>query len=336
MKTFRIIGFALMAVLMCVACSNGLDEPQLEVEAGKTYEVSLNLGGDYIDVSETPLSRADEPKKYYAINVFCMKTDGSEASYTSYASGVFDNTEAMKITLLGGYKYNFVCTSVVEGVDKFYTKDNYLYWPSTNAVHQNNINKFITRGSFSNLGSGRVCYQYLYSASYNYYPQMDRYYGLTKEYIPTEGGTVTIPMKRCVFGVKVKVNGVPDGTLSWDFSHFNMNKRSHSGSEILECSSIYTFEDVSYCWEKAVAGVDYTQTFTINFTWKRSNSYTQTFSKQFTVKRNVMSTINVTLTGGSEEIGVGVDEERSEMINETTDVTFDGGSLNDTEVNPTE
>lgn len=357
MKTLRIIGFALMAVLMCVACNNGLDEPQLEVEAGKTYEVSLSLGGDYIDVSETPLSRADEPKKYYAINVYCMKTDGTQSSYSFYASGVFDNTNDMKITLLGGYKYKFECASATEGEQKFVVKDNYLYWPPSGSgdgiqkVSVSSINKFhITgQGYYVNnydLRYGSVIYSVDYYENFYNYPKMDRYYGELIDYVPTQGGIANISMKRCVFGVKIIINGVPDGTLSWSapsykekgygIYHMYTSKESHTGNEKLEFSSVYTFYKVYDCWKKAVEGEDYTQTFTINFSWNRSNGYTQSFSKEFTVKRNVITNINVTLTGGSEAVGVGINEENSEMTNESINMNIDGGSLDDTEVNPTE
>lgn len=348
MKTFRMIGMTLLVMMLCVACSNNSsEEPQLEADNPKTYEVSLNFNGDYVDVTETPLSRADEPKKYYAINVFCMKTDGTETSYSTYACGVFDNKEDMKITLLGGYKYKFECTSAIEGEDKFYIHSSgILYWPYANSTSASDMNKFSMESSFvSSLQYGRTCYNY--SSSYYYdFPKMDRYYGQLMDYLPTEGGTATIPMKRCAFGVKMIINGVPDGTLSWGSPSYYkrvdktyyiyLTKGSHTGDEKLEFSSIYTFYDVYECWQKAVAGEDYTNTFTINFTWDRANGYSQSFSKEFTVKRNVMTNINVTLSGGSEEVTIGMEEENSAMTDETTDVEYDGGSLNDTEVDPTE
>jgi hypothetical protein len=341
MKTFRMIGMTLLVMMLCVACSNtDADEPQLEVDNQKTYEVNLNFGGDYVDVTETPLSRADEPKKYYAINVYCMKTDGTQTSYSTYASGVFDNKEDMKITLLGGYKYKFECTSAIEGENKFYFySDGDLHWPYYIRTDASYMNKFQMESSFGdNLQYGTTCYNYSSYYDYYYYdyPKMDRYYGQLMDYLPTEGGTATIPMKRCVFGVKMTVNGVPDGTLSWSQYYLSPNKTSHTGSEKLEFSSVYTFYDVYECWRKAVAGEDYTNTFTIYFTWDRANGYSQSFSKDFTVKRNVMTNINVTLSGGSEEVTIGMEEENSAMTDETTDVEYDGGSLNDTEVDPTE
>ena len=334
MKTFRFIGMTLMVVLMCVACSNqDADEPSLEADAQKTYEVSLNLSGDYIDVTESPLSRADEPKKYYAIDVLCMKTDGTQSSYSAYAYGVFDNLEDMKITLLGGYKYKFVCTSATEREDKFYADDIKIRWPDGLYTYSSDMNKFTMKYNFgTNLHYGYTYYNDSYSSSSN--PKMDRYYGELMDYTPKDGGTATIPMKRCVFGVKMTVNAVPDGTLSWSNSSLRFNATSHTGTEKLEFSSVYTFYGVYNCWQKAIAGEDYTNTFTINFTWTRANGYTQNFSKEFTVKRNVMTNINVTLTGGSEEVSVGIQEENSEMTSESTDVNYDGGSLNGTEVDP--
>ena len=339
MKTFRFIGMTLIVVLMCVACSNqDADEPNLEADAQKTYEVSLNFSGDYIDVTESPLSRVDEPKKYYAIDVLCMKTDGTQSSYSAYAYGVFDNLEDMKITLLGGYKYKFVCTSATEREDKFYAEINSYYgdrlhWPCNNSIYLSNMNQFTMKYT---LGSELYYGSTIYNGFYDYYnyPKMDRYYGELMDYTPKDGGTATIPMKRCVFGVKMTVNAVPDGTLSWSNSVLRFNATSHTGTEKLEFSSVYTFYYVYDCWKKAVAGEDYTKTFTISFTWTRANGYTQNFSKEFTVKRNVMTNINVTLTGGSEEVSVGIQEENSEMTSESTDVNYDGGSLNGTEVDP--
>lgn len=349
MKTFRLLGMALMVMMVCMACSNqDADEPQLESDSQKTYEVSLNFGGDYVDVTETPLSRADEPKKYYAINVFCMKADGADSYYSDYAYGVFDNQEDMKITLLGGYKYKFECTSAIEGEDKFYLNGSTLYWPNSCIVTSDKMNKFFMEQTLWGLQYGSTCYQYSnYNGQYyRDYPKMDRYYGELMDYVPTEGGTATIPMKRCAFGIKMTINGVPDGTLSWSAPSYDIRYdgtyyvyptvTSHTGSEKLEFSSIYTFYEVYKCWQKTVAGEDYTQTFTVDFTWTRENGYAQNFSKDFTVKRNVMTNINVTLTGGSEEVTIGMEEENSAMTDETTDVEYDGGSLNDTEVDPTE
>ena len=49
-----------------------------------------------------------------------------------------------------------------------------------------------------------------------------------------------------------------------------------------------------------------------------------------------MTNLNVTLSGGSGEFSVGLEEEGSEMTDENVNVEYDGGSTSDTEVNPAE
>ena len=344
---------AVAAILMSsyfASCSSN-DSEELQIlpnEEPTSYEVSLSLSGEYVETSEEPLARADEetPKKYYGVNVYCMKTDGTESDYTYYACGVFDNTADMKITLLGGYKYKFECSSVKEGVDKFYTTSSNIYDPFYTyneygyyGISSSEINKF-TVSSSSVLG-GLTSNKHYYSSNNRKVSckNWDRYYGELTDYVPTNGGIATIPMLRTVFGIKMIISGVPDGTLSWycryyttDFFDLTFAQKSHTGSEILEISDIFTFADVYDCWKAN----SYSKDFTINFTWTRANGYKQTFSEDITVKRNVMTVMNVNLTGGSDEVGIGVEEESTEMTNEEVNVNYDGGNMNDTNVEPDE
>lgn len=358
MKTLRMFGLALLVVSLCVSlnsCTKGITEDIPIQNGGKTYEVQLNLGGEFVEISETPLVRSDTSHQYYAVEIYCMKNDGSDSNYSYYAAGVFDNVEAMKITLLGGYKYKFICTSACDGEDKFTIEYDQLYWLYNSNIRIERINNFYTDNPYlvNNIHLGATEYlKYTnnsYTSDYRSYPRMDRYYGELIDYIPTEGGIATISMKRCVFGVNLIINGVPDGTLSWNSAKtdnytdyhiekpwFNFGTYSHTGSEILECSAIYTFYRVRECWEKAVSGEDYSEVFTLNFTWERANGYRQEFSQEFTVKRNTMTTLNVSLTGGSADIGLGFDEENSDMTNENVNVVYDGGSTNDTNIEPEE
>lgn len=106
-------------------------------EAGMT-EVSLNLGGDFIDVYDSPLTRSAQRKKLYAVNVYYSQTADSvklgenkdftfppEYSYRPYAYGVFDKPETMKIKLSDKFVYKFECTVVREDLEELQT-----YWTS--------------------------------------------------------------------------------------------------------------------------------------------------------------------------------------------------------------
>lgn len=334
------------------SCSNA-DEPlpnPTPNDEGEVYEVSLSLGGEYTNVTEEPISRADEaPKKYYGINVYCMKTDGTENSYGHYAYGVFDNVADMKITLLGGYKYKFECTSATEGDDKFFDSSSYILYPFQETYYVNgviyndvfskdDINKFITSQSkyLDGIKYGKTAYQSesgnnLYDPYTHSYPRTDRYYGEITDFIPSNGGVANIPMKRTIFGVKMVINGVPDGKLDWSVP-LPMEHTSCNSSESLSFSHIYTFSDVRVCWINDSHSSD----FTINFTWTRSNGYRQNFKETITVKRNVMTTVNVNLKGGANDISLGIEEEDTPLGNESVNIDYDGGDINNTPVNPEE
>ena len=85
MKTLRMIGMALFAVLMCVnfaACSNEENEVPQE---RKEIMVSLGFGGDF-EISESPLSRATSNDLY-----FIQVGQGSLSSAKMCSYGLFDD-----------------------------------------------------------------------------------------------------------------------------------------------------------------------------------------------------------------------------------------------------
>lgn len=354
------------------SCSN-TDEPQpvpTPIEEGKSYIVSLNLGGEYTNVTEEPLSRSgDLPNKLYGVNIYCMKTDGSETSYSRYAYGVFDNVDDMKVTLLGGYKYKFECTSVADDIDKIgyeyeWVNDNrnltkigfpfvtyYSSYFGYTYFSISNLNNFITDQTLNLIqikyGLSSVRYYNEYgeetdSWTGKTYPRLNRFYGELEDYIPSDGATATIPMKRTVFGIKIVVNGVPDGSLAWYDNNYSSENsyegltfscNNFIGIENIECADIFTFRDVYDCWKSETT---YTKDFTVYFVWTRANGYKQYFEKDITVKRNVMTTITVNLKGGANDVAIGVNEDDTPMDNDDVTIDYDGGNLNDTPVNPEE
>ena len=93
---------------------------------------------------------------------------------------------------------------------------------------------------------------------------------------------------------------------------------------------MYTFYEVYKCWQAE----KYSEDFTIQLTWERANGATQTFEKAITVKRNVMTTVNVNVNGTTTDSSLGVKEDNTPMGNENVDMNFNGGDLDDNEVNP--
>jgi len=365
---------AVVASTVTSSCSSA-DEPLPEPtpnEEGTTYEVSLNLAGDYTDVTEEPLGRAGEeaPKKYYGVNVYCMKTDGSESKYSFYAYGIFDNVEDMKISLLGGYKYKFECASYENAEDSVYISySNYFgQYPFNSRKLENKFNittwdsyklginstKTTTVATYNRYKNYKDYNGNTYSASesYNNTPQLKVMYGSISDFEPAKNKTATIPLIKVGYGLKIVVNGVPDGSLevsppslgnsSCSSSNYGTTSSSNYWSktfteagEMEKSVADGIFSASSYSdWENRI--MSYTSKNTIYFYWTRANGYRQEFTEEVTLKRNVKTVVTVNLTGGASDISIGINEDNAEMSDENVNVDYDGGDMNDTPVNPEE
>lgn len=184
------------------------------------------------------------------------------------------------------------------------------------------------------------------NGGYKQYPETDRYYGETTDYVPTEGGVVSIEMKRCVFGMKLNVTGVTDGSLRIFFDNNSGSTTSYYSayividgitSDYIAEENIYTFEDIYQCWSDAMRSNTYYKDMYMHIVWNRGNNVTQTLeTKQVSFKRNVLTTVNINLNGASDENGFNLDLESDEMTDENADFEFDAGNMEDTPVEPTE
>lgn len=176
-------------------------------------------------------------------------------------------------------------------------------------------------------------HKYSGEANYTKCPATDRYYGELTDYSPKTDGVVTIEMKRCVFGVKVNVTGITDGTFTISSDFYNYSTTENVNSE----ETIYTFENVYDCWQNAISTNDYSQDILLKMKWQRGNGVTQTLDPlTVTFKRNVLTTVNIRLNGGDTNNSFNLDIEKDEMGEENTDFDIDAGDMTDTPVDPTE
>lgn len=181
---------------------------------------------------------------------------------------------------------------------------------------------------------------HVYYDKYTYYPKTERYYGETTDYVPVEGGTVSINMKKCVFGLQINVNGLTDGALnvrlgrsSSSFSDDIVTFSNLNTDGVAVPETIFTFEDVYDCWLQDT----YSLERKVYITWTRGNSVTQELEpRAITLKRNVLTTININLSGSSSDNGFSLDLEDDEMTDESTNWDFNAGDMTETPVEPTE
>lgn len=342
----------MMAVVTIISSCSNADEttPIIPVEEQISYTVSLNPTGDYTNVTEEQLSRADSPTKYYGINVYCMKTDGSESGYSFYAYGIFDNTDNMTISLLGGYKYRFVCASYVEGEDQIYINSRTNQFGGYPFNYRKFENQFTYTSDDYSLGiddtrvtTAKVVDDGGYSSSTNYNtaPQMTMMYGMVSDFVPADNSTVIIPMIRIGYGIKVVVASIPDGSLNARVTDLSFGSYGNYGwskdfteageAETVVADGIYSA--IIYTdWEERVKS--YTTTNTFYFYWTRANGYVQEFSQNVTFKNNVKTVVTVNLTGGAGDVSIGIEEDNASITDEDVTVNYDGGNISDTPLDP--
>ena len=109
------------------SCTDEMDTDitaSYEGEQPGMTEVSLNLGGDFIDIYDTPLTRAEgqQKKKLYAVNVlYDTLNTVKDPAFKLYAFGLFDDISKMKIKLSDNFQYKFVCSVVREDMEELQT-----------------------------------------------------------------------------------------------------------------------------------------------------------------------------------------------------------------------
>ena len=319
--------------------ADAVDELSVPTGTEEYVTVSLAMAGE-VTVSEEPLGRAGtEGKDLYGINVYYDREKDGQSD-DIYGYGLFDCVDSMRLSLLTGYTYKFVCTLVKDGKEKVYEEysGSYSYPFMRQSSYSSNLetdldNHFVigTESHFSGLGDGYTHLKDEKSYEPRSCPPTERYYGETEGYKPTANGTVVINLKRCSYGVKFVVKGVTDGTLDVSMGSY-ANSFSVSTPEAESEGVIYTFSDVDGCWKSET---DYSVDATLSLRWRRGNNVTQTLEKQqVTLKRNVMTTVTIDLNGSTGDSFIGINPENTPMTDEKVDFTIDADGQEDTEVRP--
>lgn len=340
MRIMKLLASLLMALAL-LSCSKEEDTP---VVYGEKIEVKLGMNGD-LNASSDQETRASADNGIYGINVYFDKEkDGNTNDI--YAYGLFDNVSDIVVTLLSGYKYRFACTLAKNGEHSLYygqyDGNSYMGYAKpfqTNKHSSTELgNKFVYTNStgeyLSGIQNGEAVVASLSTgaATNQVYPRIHRYYGELNSYTPVVGGVATIKLKKAVFGLKLIIKGVPEGSLRAVVAAngTNLLDKTATTSDYVSGSDLHSYANVYDCW-KNESNIPGTVKWT--FTSSKFSQWNISGSSNITFKRNVLKTITVSVTPDSARASVSLEEEEIGDEN-VINMGINSGGLIDIIVNP--
>lgn len=306
--------WAIFALTIVYSCSRAIPS---DGDYGTPITINLGISGDISVISE-PATKAPADNGIFGINVYFDKEKDGKTN-DIYAYGLFDNVANMTITLLSGYKYRFACTfaknevhtlyygqydgNTYQGYAKPFQTNKKSSTPLGNAfVYSNNTGEYL---SGIGIGDAVVITDNPYEQKY---PRLHRYYGEIDSYSPVVGGVATIPLKKTVFGLKLIIKGVPEGSLKAVVatSDYTLLDKTATSSDYESGNDLHSYSNVYDCWknESNIAG-----TVTWTFTSSKFNQWNLSGSSNVTFKRNVLTTITVSVTPDSASASISLTEE---------------------------
>ena len=316
MKTLRLIGMALMAVLICVnfvSCSNEEltpDDPNQE----KYITVGLACVGEYLDIKDSPLSRAAGDDTY-SIQVY--------SDETPYAHGIFyKSLDGVTIKLMQGAKYTFKVTIVIDKKDGSDTEFTYSSTTTLPGV----------------ITSPVIAYE--------------RFYGELDDFTPIEGKNVEISTKRVSYAAKFIAEDLKEGTLDVEVSNMNVSNPVNYTVSLTPdypiSDKIYSFNYLRSAWEGIYTQIgtdpetgeptygyaDYTQEYSLNVKWNKSEDEIIPLGNyKVTFKRNVRTTIRIKVENPTYNNGIAITREDTAISDNENEYNIEGGEITEIPVN---
>lgn len=301
------------------------------------YTVSLGWDGD-LDVTYEPLTRSlDDNPDLYGIQVYSTKNHPhpkEDVIWEPYAYGLFDNSSAITINLLKGYKYKFVATMVENGkniigyLDSRYCHPFFVNNTDKGQMKLENNFTYSTLSAMSGINSGeaRLKDGVKYSV-----PNTKRYYGVLESYEPTKhNATAKIKMKTVSFGAKFVVNGklAEAGVLEVQIegapkSSGDITKQDN------QLYNVYTFTDVENAWLNAA----HSQTNSVTINWRTlDDTVIPLGTHEMKFKRNATTVVKINIDNNGLDSGLGIEIEDEGEMADDEEVTIQDGEVVETDV----
>lgn len=324
--------FAAICFAACGGDENSIpgvtpDEPST---TPKEFLVSLGFSGEITSIEESPLSRA-ATNDLYGIQVY--SSPASADDYRPYAYGLFDSKDGMVIKLLEGYKYKFVSSMVVDGKQKISADDYGTSYLAPFSISISSIkleNKFVydSGKEMGWLDNGYTNLAELYG-SFNH-PNTMRYYGEVTDYVPTANGSVSINMKKVVFGAKFITEGFTEGTLYIKLKDAPTLQLVFPQTEV---EDIFTFKN-EFPYGNRWTADTYTETILVSISWQKNDgAIVPLINQEVTFKRNIKTTITVKVNDSSVNQGLNITEEKNEL-QPGENIVLESSGADNTPVNP--
>lgn len=306
MKTFRLIGMALMAVLMCMNFASCSSEENEIPQKGKEVIVSLGFGGEF-EISESPLSRAGSNDLYY----IQVGQGDSYSNATICAYGLFDTSTDIKIKLTENETY-YIFAYIMKGAKEVLKHTNYIYQdqPFLFGVELNNEFTYSDDESFVATGDAdQFGYKFVHTDgnTYHFAKDVDLYFTESfKPFTVTENGKITLNMIRFTYGANFIAENLTEGSLK-----VSMQKKLEGNSEIYTSPIIeLTESNTSYDNIYAIPPTsvmeqnednEYIVNMPISFTWVKSDkSEILLGTPTITLKRNKKVTVKIKVDKSTE------------------------------------
>lgn len=335
MKSLRLVGMAMMAVMMCMnfaSCSNEDVLASEDPKEPKYVTVGLGCTGEFLEFSESQMGRA-ATDELYGIEVFALTENGTDSygnpiyQSSNYAYGMFTSLDNVKIKLLEEQKYRFKVSIVI---DPFKKHDSSVQWFGYN-YYNSYFNQHGTEFVYSSSDVLSLTTIHGHLAQYNH----DRYYGELDVYTPEHNESVEIHTKRVAYGVKFEATGLGDGdTFLVEVKQVGSSSKLYDiefGAENYE--SIYTFRYIDSAWigrwnSSTEEYGNYYSDKHLTIYWKKADgtvvpmgTYTVTF------KRNVKTTIRIKAENLDLDNGILVYKEEVSMVNDDVIYDISGGTV---------
>lgn len=295
--------FLFVCAAIAAACSSEMEVPSPANPDDEMVEVSFNLAGDYVSVEETPMTRADEGKTLYGIEI------GSKI-------GLFSDIRNARIKLKGNTRYDVEICVIKEREDTLkhinggYT-DPFIVQQWGNTATRPNLDEkgydIMLTNSFENYDfepNLKMFFSTVTTGRGNsQYAMIDRYYGETSVWVSEENNVIKVDLDRVAFAITYNIEPPVDGKILVEANNSYGEGITHevaANSKKKETKIIYSFPTGYPSHDKTK---DLAHELKLKVTWKRDKDSQKehTVEKTIEIKRNNNYILNIDMNDRLQE-----------------------------------